>query len=394
MNTPKSELYARIEKFQAKLADKKIDGALIVQTVDLYYFSGTAQSSHLYIPAQGEPLLMVRKSFNRAQQESELNNIVPLKSLKHIPTMLAEAGYKVPQLLGLEMDVLPASQYLFYGEIFAGCKFIDVSRNIRDVRQVKSPYELQLLRDAGVNMDIVYRDIPAMLHEGITEVEFAAQVESKCRSIGHMGYTRLRAFNGDIFYGHILFGPSGGVPSAFDGPTGGTGLGPFHPQGAGRKKLNKGEPVVVDYAGIWEGYIVDQTRIYSIGPLPEKLVFAYEVSLKIQAAVLERLQPGVNASELHELSLAMANVAGLAGNYMGSGSGQAKFLGHGVGLELDEFPVIAKGLNTVIQPNMVVAIEPKFIFPDLGTVGIENTFIITESGVEKITTTPDDLVII
>lgn len=394
MNIPESELQARIEKFQAKLAEKNIGGALLVQAADLYYFSGTAQSAHLYIPAQGEPMLMVRKSLNRAQQESQLKNIVPLKSLKNIPVMLAEAGYELPKVLGLELDVVPANQYLFYRDIFSGCELTDASRLIRDIRQIKSPYELELLRVSGINHDIVFREIPGMIYEGITELELAARIEGRARSLGHMGYLRMRVFNSEIFFGHILCGASGAVPSAFDGPLGGTGLGPVHPLGAGRKKIEKGEPLVVDYTGIWDGYIVDQTRTFSMGPLPDKMLSAFELSLKIQAAVVERLEPGVNASDLHELALTMAKDAGLDGNFMGSGSDQVKFLGHGVGLELDELPVIAKGLNTILQPNMVFAIEPKFVFPGLGAVGIENTFIMNESGVEKITITPDDLVIV
>lgn len=391
---PKDELDQRIDRFQSQLLEKGIKGALVVQAVDLFYFSGTAQNAHLYIPDKGEPVLMVRKSFSRAREESALKNVLPLTSLKKMPQILSELGYRVEGALGLELDILPAAQYLFYGQIFSDIKFVDVSGIIRSIRQIKSPYELELLRTSGKNMDQVYREIPGIIREGMTEIELAAKVECSARLTGHMGYIHMRAFNQSPFFGQLMSGETGAVPSAFDGPTGGPGVSPLQPQGASMKVIRKGEPILVDYVGIWNGYITDQTRIYSLGPLPDKLSFAFETALNIQSAVINKIKPGINGSELHELALHMAEEAGLAEWFMGYGSDQARFLGHGVGLELDELPVFAKGLNTVLTAGMVFAIEPKFVFPGEGVVGIENTFALTENGVEKITVTPDELVIV
>ena len=89
----------------------------------------------------------------------------------------------------------------------------------------------------------------------------------------------------------------------------------------------------------------------------------------------------------------MAEAAGLSENFMGFGTDQVKFLGHGVGLELDELPVLAAGVKSRLMPGMVIAIEPKFTFPGEGVVGIENTFAITENGLERLTLTPDELAI-
>lgn len=394
MYTPREELYNRIQQFQMKLAEKNIDSALIVQAVDLFYFSGTAQNAHLFIPAKGEPVLMVRKSLTRAREESGLKNIIQLTSLKKIPELLAEAGYNLGMVAGLEMDVVPAGQYLLYTQVFKDTRFVDVSGIVREVRQVKSLYEIGLLKAAGEKINEIYLKIPGMIREGMTEVELASRIEGMSRAAGHMGYINMRAFNGGPFFGHLLSGPSGAVPSCFDGPTGGTGLVPLHPQGAGLRAIQKEEPIMVDFVGLWDGYITDLTRIFSIGQLSDKLNHAFETALKIQAAVIDRIEPGVSGSEMHELALNVAEDAGLAEYFMGYGKDQARFLGHGVGLELDELPVLAKGLNTILQPNMVFAIEPKFIFPGEGVVGIENTFVITETNIERITITPDDLVIV
>lgn len=390
--TPKSELANRISRLQAMLTEKGIEGALIIQSVDLFYFTGTAQNAHLYVPADGRPVLMVRKSLARAREESALDVIVPLTSLKKIPEILTEAGLRAPQVIGLELDVVPAGNYLFYGQIFSGAGFVDVSGLIRQVRQVKSSYELELLRNSGRMMNEVYLKIPSMIKEGMAEIELAAAIEGLARSRGHMGYINMRSFNQAPFFGHLMSGWTAAVPSAFDGATGGPGLTPAHPQSGGWKRISRGEPIIIDYVGLWDAYITDQTRIFSIGPLPDRLANAFETALSIQAAVVEQLRSGANGSDLYELAFNMAEKAGLAENFMGFGRDQAKFIGHGVGLELDELPVLAKGLDTPLGQGMVFAIEPKFVFPGEGVVGIENTFALTENGVEKLTITPDDLV--
>lgn len=388
--TPKDELDRRIGKFQAVMAARGLGGALIVQTADLYYFSGTAQNAHLYIPAEGQPVLMVRKSFTRAREESPLETVVHLTSIKKLPEILAETGHDISGVLGLEMDVLPTAIYMLYQKVFTGTQFVDVSPLIRQTRQLKSEYEIELLRVSGRKMNEVFQAIPNMIREGMTEIELASKVEEMARAAGHMGYISLRAFNQAPFFGQLMSGWTGAVPSAFDGATGGPGLTPFFPQGGGYKTIARGEPILIDYVGIWDGYIIDETRIYSLGPLPDKLVQAMETALQIQAAVIERLKPGVNGSDLHQLALDMAQTAGLAGNFMGYGNDQARFIGHGVGLELDELPVIAKGLDTIMEAGMVFALEPKFVFPGEGVVGIENTFALHDSGVEKLTITPDE----
>ncbi len=392
--TPKSELDNRIKALQTRLAQKDIAGALIVQNIDLFYFSGTAQNAHLYVPVEGEPLLLVRKSFPRAKEESALANIVPLTSLKKLPQLLTDAGYSVPATLGLEFDLLPVANYMLYQQIFNEAKLMDISSIIRQVRQSKSTYEIDLLRNSGRKMTKIYNKIPSLIKEGMSDIELAGQIEGLARSAGHMGYVHMRAFNQAPYFGHLMSGAACAVPSAFDGPTGGPGLTPVHPEGAGTKPISKGEPILVDYVGLWEGYITDRTRLFSLGPLPSKLMDAFAIALEIQNETVARMKPGANGSDLHELSLEIAAKAGLGEHFMGYGADQARFLGHGIGLELDELPVLAKGINTILEPGMVIAVEPKFTFPDAGVVGIENTFVITDRGVEKLTDSPDDLVII
>ncbi len=390
---PKREIESRISRFQLLLGENGVAGALIVQPVDLFYFSGTAQNGYLYIPSSGDPVLWVKKSFARARDESAMANVFPLASVKKLPELLI-AGGRAPAVLGLEMDVLPANTYLFYAKMFSGTKLVDISGLIRQVRQVKSGYEMELLRVSGRKMTDVYDEIPGIIRAGITEVALAAKIEERARKAGHIGHMSMRAFGNTMFFGQLMSGWAAAVPSCFDGVGGGQGLHPVFPQGCSFKTIETGEPILVDYAGLWGGYITDRSRIYAIDYLSDKLIRAFNTALKIQDAVLERVEPGANGSSLYDLALKMADEAGLGDHFMGSGSDRVKFIGHGVGLELDEFPVLAKGVDVKLEPGMVFALEPKFVFPGEGLVGIENTFILTEKGVEKVTNSPDELVII
>ena len=381
--TPQKELQDRISKFQEKLLNNNIDGALIIQKADLFYFSGTAQNAHLFIPVQGEPVLMVKKSLRRARDESSLTKIVSMKSLKEslkeIVNYLNGKGK-----IGLEMDVLPASLYFKYEKALKPLEVVDISTLVREVRTIKSTYEINRLKEAAKLNHLMFSQIPQILKEGMTEVEFAGELEAIYRKNGHQGTIRMRGFNQDLYYGHLMSGWNLAYPSFFDGPTGGTGLNPSYPQSAGYKKINKNEPVMVDYVGVYNGYMVDQARIFSIGELPSKLVEAYQTALKIKAEIIEHTKPGISGKDLFEMAHHIASNTGFQNYFLGY-EDRISFIGHGVGIELDEWPVIAKNLDIVLKPGMVFALEPKFIFPDLGAVGIEDTFVITEDGLQQIT---------
>ncbi|MGE5576210.1 MAG: M24 family metallopeptidase [Syntrophothermus sp.] len=380
---PLQELEARTQKLQELLAKNDLVGALIVQKADLFYFSGTAQNAYLFIPAQGEPLLMARKSFKRAGEESALKNVVPLKSLEEAGANIL-AQVKGRGKIGLELDVLPASLYLKYQSMLSPLELADVSKYIREIRMIKSPYELERLKEAaGLNF-AMFSKVAGILKEGMTEVELAGRLEAIYRQKGHQGGVRVRGFNQELFYGHLISGWNSAFPSFFDGPTGGTGLNPSYPQGAGFKRIGKNEPVVVDYVGVYNGYMVDQTRIFAIGTLSDKLMKAHETALKIKARIAKDALPETNGKDLYETACAIARDAGLEDHFMGFEE-RPSFIGHGVGIELDELPVIARNFNLKLRAGMVFALEPKFIFPGEGTVGVEDTFVVTEHGLEQIT---------
>lgn len=386
--TLKSEIYNRISNFQQKLQNKNIDGAIILLNSDMFYFTGTVQNSFLYIPDNGEPVLMVKRSMRRAREETPLKNIVPIKSPRQIPQILSDFGCDSMKKIGFELDVLPFNIYKIYKNIFAHAELCDVSPYIRAIRAVKSPYEIQLLRNAVGVIDESFLQVPSFLKEGMTEVELAALFEAEMRKRGYSGCCRMRAFNQEFFYGNVCTGNSGFYPSFFDGPVGGSGVSIAHPQGAGWKKVNRNEVVYIDYTCIIEGYSGDQTRIFCIGELTPKMVKAFEDAVLIESEVVKSIKPGTRAEEPYFLALKMAEEMGYKDNFMGYKEDRVKFLGHGIGLELDDWPVLAKGSKIPIMPGMTFAMEPKFVFPE-GCIGTENSFVMTETGLENMTTIPE-----
>jgi len=159
--TPSTEIESRIARLQLNLQEKSIDGALILQNTDLFYFSGTTQQANLYVPADGAAILMARKNFERARMESALSRVIPLDNPSDIPGLLRQAGYRLPDKLGLECDVLPTNLYLKYRQIFDDSDIVDISPLIRLIRAEKSPYEIQIIRAAAQLADRIAAD-PAL----------------------------------------------------------------------------------------------------------------------------------------------------------------------------------------------------------------------------------------
>ena len=384
-STPRTEIDARIEKLQSALLQEGIDGALILQNTDLFYFSGTIQQSHLYIPAQGQPLLMVRKSLERARKESPLSTIIPLKSPKQLMGLIRDHGLKPPTVMGMELDVLPTNNYFSYRKLIPEMDIRDISIPIRMVRAVKSAYELNLIRQAAAFSDQVAETLPNLLRVGITEIELAGMVEAQARRLGHQGIVRMRLWGAEMFYGHLMAGPAAAVPSYLASPTGGAAVSAAVAQGPSFRKIRRNEPILLDYVFAWKGYISDHTRVYAIGSLPQALVDAHAHMLDLQEQIKTMATPGTAAGDLYTAAVEMAARKGVGDHFMGAGADRIRFIGHGVGLELDEFPFLANGQTTELQEGMVIALEPKLIFPGKGVVGIENTHVVTQSGLDQLT---------
>lgn len=380
----RSESEKRISRLQEELKGKGIDGALIIYPIDVYYFTGTRQNSTLWIPADGNPVLMVRKSYSRAKSESLVEDTRPFPSSREFPTIFPDGVARV----GMTFDIIPVQQYNYYAKMLPGRELVDISAINREIRSVKSEWELEQLRQGGSSLCDIFRQVPEFLREGMRELDLAAEFEARLRRAGNEGYIRMRAFNQELFMG-LAVSASAGDPGFFDGAVTGRGLSSASPQGASRELISRDVPVFLDYTGVFNGYITDMTRIFVIGKLDQELQHAFDTSLKIQEMLVSELKPGAICEDLFLKSLAMAEEAGLGKHYMGAPGENARFVGHGVGLELDEFPVLAQGFKVPLVAGQTIAIEPKFVMPGKGVIGIENTFAVSASGGVKITSMDD-----
>lgn len=388
MTIPAAEIEGRVARFQEALRAAELDGALVVQETDLVYLAGTGQSAHLVVPAEGEPALFVRKTLERAREESPLARVEPLRSLRDLPGALASCGVEGGRL-GLELDVLPAASYLAYARRLDRFELADCSLPLRRVRALKTTWELERIHVAAEQLSHVPEWMARHARPGMTEVELAAELERELRLAGHQGPIRFRAFNNELFYGSVLAGPSGAVPGSTETPVVGPGPNVAVSKGASHRPIEEGEPILIDFAGAHEGYLADQTRTYSLGPLPRYLEEPYEAAREILHRVAAEARPGVTGAQLYEKAM---ELAGDREGFMGWGDERVSFVGHGIGLEIDELPLLARGWDEPLEAGMVFALEPKFVFPEVGAVGIENSYLVTGNGVERLTSAPEELI--
>jgi Xaa-Pro dipeptidase len=389
---PADEIEQRLRRLQAAISESGLDAAVIVQSTDLAYLSGTNQQAHLLVPASGDPRLLVRRTLERAREESPLERIEPLASLTGLAGALADAGLGAGAAIGFELDVLPADRYLGYARRLEGFRLGDCSAALRQVRAVKSEWELAQMRVACKQVRLAAEAVPALLQPGVLESKVQLEVEKVLREAGHQGQLRFRGFNQEMHYGQVLGGPSGAVPGYSDSPLCGPGPNPVLGKGPDGHRLAAGDPVIVDLVGGHQGYLSDQTRTFVVGAAAADLRAAYDLSVRILRAAEERIRPGTAPSALFEMAEAMAERAGLGEHFMGFGQGRVRFLGHGVGMEIDELPVLAPGFDRPLESGNVIAVEPKFVFPGRGSVGIENMYAVTAEGWEKMTTASEELI--
>lgn len=377
------EIKERVERFQRHIRKLSISGAVILQNVDRFYFSGTIQSSTLFIPSEGEPIVFVHKGFARAKQESPLENIVMARP-KDVKKIITEYGIKTDSI-GMELDVIPVSVYFKYKKIFSGSHIVDISEAIKKTRMVKSFYEIQQIKKATQILDENLYEVQYILKPNIKEIEVDAYLGYLLRKKGHMGMMRMRAWNQEMMYVHVLSGKTGAMISFLDSPQGGKGTCPAMAQGASFKALQRNEPIEIDHGACINGYMADEARTFVIGRLSDDLRKAHGCSMEIHNLFFQNAKPGVYCHELYAMALETVKSWGLEEYFMGYKEGKVKFIGHGVGLEIDEYPVIGPHFKEPLQENMVIAFEPKFIFPDKGVVGLEDMYLIKASEAERIT---------
>lgn len=382
--TPLNELNSRMNNFRNSMDEMYPDWevAVIFSKINLYYFTGTMQDGMLIIE-RNNSTFWIRSSYERAKDESLFEELKSMNSYRD-----AAAFYdNIPDTVYIETEVVPLAMYSRFQRHFPFKDFKPLDHVLAVVRSVKSDYELSLMRKAGqIHRHVLEDIVPDILVSGMSETEFASELFKKMLDEGHHGVSRFGMFDTEMVLGQLGFGESSIYPSYFNGPGGNSGISPAVPLiGSRDRKLKKGDLVFVDVGCGVEGYNTDKTMTYMYKkPLNTDAIEAHEICVKIQDNIASMLKPGSIPSEIYRSIIQSLNPKFLE-NFMGYGNHRVKFLGHGIGLLIDETPVIAEGFNEPLKEGMVFAVEPKKGIKDVGMVGIENTFIVTPNGGECIT---------
>jgi Xaa-Pro aminopeptidase len=361
-----------------------------MQHVDLFYFTGSVQKATLVITPERDPLYFVQRSVERARMETPLP-VIEVKNDKQVASLLKEKGI-LKGKGGMELDVVPVAVFQRFASITGFDNFTDISGLIKALRIVKTPFEIEQVRKSGAICDAVFASAPTVIREGVREVDVEAALISVGRRSGHQGFLRMRGFNQEMMNLYVTSGYTGTIASAGDVPVSGIGMSAAIAQGSSTERVERGIPVLVDYGGGYNGYITDETRSYVVGRLDETFLKPYEVAREIIEDTEVFAKEGVNCTDIYARAYEKVRRAGLEAHFMGFGAGQVSFIGHGLGLEINELPVITARHSMILKEGVVFACEPKFVFPGKGVVGIEVDFITRKGRLERVSKTPIDLV--
>ncbi len=382
---PLRELAERMNRFRDKM-DAEQPGwelAAIIGKINLFYFTGTMQEGMLLIPKDGEAVFWVYRSYERALDESLFPDIRPMRSYRDAAADLRHC----PGTVHLETELLPLAFVRRLQRYFPFTEAGSVDMQAAKVRAVKSAYELSRMEEAGtVHQRVLEERVPEILREGMSEVEFVGELYSVLLDEGHQGIVRFGMFDTEIVVGQIGFGDSSLYPTPFNGPGGSRGISPGVPLlGSRERRLRSGDLVFVDIGCCVEGYHTDKTMTYMFGrSLPDEAIEAHRECVEIQNKMASFLAPGAVPSQIYDTIMDGLS-SGFRRNFMGFGDRKVTFLGHGIGLLVDELPVIARGFDEPLTEGMVFALEPKKGIAGVGMVGIENTFVVAPGGGRCIT---------
>jgi len=382
---PSTELQSRMARFREQMDKANPDWqiAVIFSKINLYYFTGTIQEGMLFIPRQDEAVFWVRRSMERALTESAFADIKPMNSFRDA----AEKTGNIPATVFLETEAVPLAHYQRFQKYFPFSNVKPLDLQVASVRALKSPYELLLMEKSGkIHEKVLETIVPKLLKEGISEASFAVDLFAAMVNEGHQGISRFGMFDTEMVLGHVGFGESSIYPTSFNGPGGNYGVGAAVPSlGSRTRMLKKGDLVFVDVGCGVDGYHTDKTTTYMFGAsLPDYVIEEHKKCVDIQHGIAKLLKPGAIPSQIYDTIMNSLSPDFLE-NFMGYGNRQVKFLGHGIGLTIDELPVIAQGFDEPLKEGMVFAVEPKKGIKNIGMVGIENTFIVTPQGGRCIT---------
>jgi len=382
----------RIRILQEKLREREFSGALLLYSRDVFYYTGTAQPSYLVV-LPNEFFLFVRSGFEFAINEA----FIPqerIREERRLKNIYREIFSNLPnnKKIGAELDVLTAAQFMTFKKIFSGFEFVDISPVIMEQRTRKDPDEIHKIKEACKAVHAGHHAVLENLKEGTTELELAAAVENAHRLAGHEGIFFIRQPDffmgrGPISSGSNLFRISGVVYTIT-----GVGLSPSVPAGPSRRSISKGDLVVIDIPTLVDGYHGDQTRSYILGKANGQVEMMHNRLKEIADYLIETIRPQMKCSEIYQMAMKKSEELKVQDIFLSFGRGKmSRMIGHGVGLELNEPPILAEYDHSEVSDGFVLALDMHMMDDNVGVVKLEDMILITDNGNEVLTKTPRHL---
>lgn len=380
------DLELRTHRLQKVMQAMDIEACVLTTSVNVFYLAGCIYSGYFYLPAEGKPFHFVKRP-----EGISFDNTIYIRKPEQIKEELQSRGIIVPKKVLIETDVLSFSECNRLIKALGIDEPSNASYLLRRLRSEKTDFEIEQIRHCAHKHEAVYKLIPSVYKRGMTDIELQVEIERLMRLHGSLGIFRSYGENMDIYMGSLLAGENAEAASPFDYALGGAGTSPMLPLGACGAKIEEGQVIMVDMAGNYSPWMTDMTRVFSVGKTLDIAYRAHQVSIEINNLAMDITKPDVACADLYNLAMDIVKKNELEPYFMGTKQ-QAKFVGHGVGLEINELPVLTPRSKEIFVPNTVFAFEPKFVIPQVGAVGIENTYLVTDTGVEKLTILEEEII--
>lgn len=336
-----------------------LDGFIVTNQHNCQYLSGfTGDNVVLLITPKEQILITDFRYIDQAAEESPDYQVVK-SSLLH--DTLAECVTKLGLgKLAFEEKTISYMEYQSLHAKLTRIELVSTSNTVEKIRQVKDPVEIDALKKAAEIADKAFKHVLNLIKPGLREDEIAAELEYQMKKLG----SQKPAFDTII---------ASGVRSSL-------------PHGmASSKMIAPGDFVTIDFGAVYQGYHSDMTRTLIIGEPDEKQKLVYDLVLKAQTTALEAVKPGLKGSDVDHVARKIIADQGY-GDCFGHG------LGHSVGLEIHEKPSFSTMDHTIIEPGMVMTVEPGIYITGWGGVRIEDLVVVTDNGCEILSLTPKHLI--
>lgn len=372
----------RREKLLEAMQTAGVDAVLLASVTNLFYLTGRVFLGYILLLADGTMRYYVKRPVELSDDA-----LIYIRKPEDIPATIDTPIHTI----GIELDALSYNASVRLLKLFADARPANASALLQQVRSVKTPGEIDKIRYCAERHDFVYSQIPKLYREGMTDFEFQIEIESVMRREGCLGQLRASGDAMEIHMGSLIAGANADEPSPYDFSMGGAGLDPSLPVGASGDIIHLHESVMVDMNGDFNGYMSDMSRTFAVGSISDLARRAHDVSIEICRMAERECVPGYPLKYLYTRALEIVDREGLTQYYMGHRQ-HAAFIGHGVGIEINEQPVVTARSKAVFVEGNVIALEPKFVIPGVGAVGIENTYLATASGLESFNHAPEEII--